>query len=563
MVNSSLIAPMLENFREFPEKTAYILIQDDNREEAVSFETLRRYVRSAAEALAQGGVRKGDIVILALRHSHQLIAAFWAAQFIGATPSIFPYPAPMQNQKTYLDNLANLVQTSGAKATVIMTGLEEYVADMPPETAGRFIMADEAFYSTPASNAPIAPTPAHGEDIAYIQYTSGSTGLQKGVMLSHRAILNFSGSFAQGIGFRDGDIVVNWLPLYHDFGLFAGFVVPLIRRYTTILLSPFKWVRNPRLLLEVITRYKATMCWMPNFGFNHTVRSIPDSRLEGMDLGSLRSMGSGGEPIQYGSLQKFTQYFQPIGFSPSAMTAGYGMAENTLTVSISPPHTSPSIDWIDSRTLARANRAVPAPPESTGALPVVSCGPPVPGVEVRILDEDANILPERHKGQIVIRSDSLFSGYHQRPELTDRVLVDGWYHTGDMGYLADGELCVTGRMKDLIIVGGENIHPEDLEVIAASIPGVQEDRSVAFGVYDEAQGTDRIVMICNVKRTVAESEKAGIEKALRRKIREEMGLTLGEVRLVDNGWIVKTHNGKLARNANREKYLAEIAEKDT
>ncbi len=558
---TSLFEPLRENIEEFPDKTAYILIQDNDIEEQVTFSELNGNIQSAATAMKNAGLCRGDIVILALRHSHQLIASFWAAQYIGATPTIFPYPAPMQNHEKYREKLRNLVNNSGARATVVISGWKDNIEDMDANSH-RLILDEELIRIPDTCDGCIDPDISRGEEIAYIQYTSGSTGLQKGVMLSHRAILNFTASFVEGIDFREGDTVVNWLPLYHDFGLFAGFVVPLICRFTAILLSPFKWVRNPKLLMDVITKFKATMCWMPNFGFNHSVRSIPESRLKGIDLTSLRTMGSGGEPIQFSSQQKFITHFHTAGFRPASMTTGYGMAENTLTVSIGTPNIPPTIDWVDSRSLSQSNKAVPTKPDAVGAIPIASCGPPVPGVEIRIEDKHGNILEQRQKGQIVIRSNSLFSGYHQRPDLTEQVLKDGWYFTGDMGYMASGELYITGRMKDLIIIGGENIHPEDLEAIAASTTGIQADRCVSFGIHDPLQGTEKIILICNLERSVVESEKARIEKALRRKVMEEMGITLGEVLLVNNGWIIKTQNGKLARNANREKYLAQLGNRD-
>lgn len=557
----SIIEPLLENILRFPDRSAYILVQNDNQEDSVTFKELHRNLLSAASALRNAGVGKGDVVILALRHSHQLISAFWGAQYIGAIPSIFPYPAPMQNHDTYGEKLSALIANAGAKAVVIATGWETHVEISGSKNSFPIISDQTLLDAKQVEEIDISADPAQGEEIAYIQYTSGSTGLQKGVLLSHRAILNFTSSFEKGIAFQEGDIVANWLPLYHDFGLFAGFVVPLLRNYLTVLMSPFKWIRNPRLLLDIITRYRVTMCWMPNFGFNHTVRCLPPSRLDGLNLHSLRRLGSGGEPIKLNSLQVFSRHFEASGFNQSAMTAGYGMAENTLTVSISLPDKPPRVDWIDSRVLSRAHRAIPVDPDSTGAIPVVSCGVPVPGVEIKIVDSQNNPLEPRAKGHIIIRSSSLFSGYHKRPDLTEKVLRDEWYQTGDMGYIADGELYITGRKKDLIILGGENIHPEDLEAISGTIPGIQPDRSVAFGVYDSIQGTERIVLISNVERSVKESDKPDIERAIRKKVTAEMGVTLGEVHLVNNGWIIKTHNGKIARHANQKKYLEQLANK--
>ena len=201
-------------------------------------------------------------------------------------------------------------------------------------------------------------------------------------------------------------------------------------------------------------------------------------------------------------------------------------------------------------------RAVPLPAQAPGSLATVSCGVPVAGGEIRILDEEGQPLPERQVGEIIIRTNALFSGYHGQPELTAQVMKDDWFYTGDLGYMAGGHLYICGRKKDMIIVAGRNVYPEDLEAIANMVPGIYSDRAVAFGVFDEQLGSERIVMVCDLKRKAGDAEKIDIERELRRRVHQELDVTLGEVHLVKKGWVVKTINGKIARSANREKYKA-------
>jgi acyl-CoA synthetase (AMP-forming)/AMP-acid ligase II len=396
---------------------------------------------------------------------------------------------------------------------------------------------------------------ASGEQIAYIQYTSGSTGRQKGVMLSHRAILNFIRSYAASLDIRPQDVIVNWPPLYHDLGLFSGIVLPLTTGTPLVLMSPFKWVRNPKALLEAIQRHGGTHCIFPNFGLNHTLRSVKDQDLKELDLSTLRFVGLGGEPILYKSIKDFLDFFKAFGLAATAIKPGYGMAENTLAATVTKIEDEVSVDWVDVRSLYDKRMAVPADSSQMGSIPVVSCGLPLDGVDVSIVNSSKTHLPERSVGEIAIRTGFLFSGYHQNPELTDKVMHDGWYYTGDIGYLAKGHLFVCGRKKDLIIKGGQNIHPEDLENVANSVFGIKPGRAVAFGIDDTRTGSERIVMVCELAAGIRKEERGNLGRELRRRVFHELYVSLSEIRFVESGWIVKTYNGRMVRSANRMKYL--------
>jgi acyl-CoA synthetase (AMP-forming)/AMP-acid ligase II len=406
-------------------------------------------------------------------------------------------------------------------------------------------------------DASLSENYASEEQIAYIQYTSGSAGRQKGVSLSHRAVLNFIQSYAAALEIHPGDVIVNWPPLYHDLGLFSGIVLPLTTGVPLVLMSPFKWVHNPKALLEVIQKHGGTHCIFPNFGLNHTLRSVKDQNLKELDLSTLRFVGVGGEPIHYDSIKDFFDFFKAFGLAATAIKPGYGMAENTLAATVTKIEDEVSIDWIDVRSLYDEKRAVLTDSNQKGSIPVVSCGLPMDGVDVVIVDSSRNRLPERSVGEIAIRTGFLFSGYHQDPELTASVMHDGWYYTGDIGYLAKGHLYVCGRKNDLIIKGGQNIHPEDLETVANSVCGIKPGRAVAFGINDTRTGSEKIVMVCELVTGIGKEERGNIGRELRRRVFHELYVSLSEVRFVESGWIVKTHNGRMVRSANRMKYLKE------
>jgi acyl-CoA synthetase (AMP-forming)/AMP-acid ligase II len=276
-----------------------------------------------------------------------------------------------------------------------------------------------------------------------------------------------------------------------------------------------------------------------------------------LDLSTLRFVGLGGEPILYDSIKDFFDFFKAYGLAATAIKPGYGMAENTLAATVTKMQDKVSVDWVDVRALYDERKAVPADFNRKGSISVVSCGLPLDGVDVVIVDSSRNHLSERSVGEIAIRTGFLFSGYHSNPELTAEVMHDGWYYTGDIGYLAKGHLYVCGRQKDLIIKGGQNIHPEDLETVANSVSGIKPGRAVAFGINDARTGSEKIVMVCEQVTGIDKEERGNIGRELRRCVFHELYVSLSEVHFVESGWIVKTYNGRMVRSANRMKFIKE------
>lgn len=559
---SSLVEPLLERAAFRPDERALVLIDNEGLERPVTVGQLHAEAMSWARALAAAGIDRGEIVILALRHSLDLIAAFWGTLYQGGIPSIFPYLVPMPSPEKFVEQIKTVVSNSGARAVVTLpefrTGLAASLTPLdcrvlsPQELPNREGMPETGHPKSYAS----------GEQIAYLQYTSGTTGMQKGVLLSHRAILNCVQSFARAVAIDGTDVVVNWLPLYHDYGLFAGLVLGLLVGIPTVLMSPFKWVRNPKSLLWAIHHHRGTLSWMPNSAYCHAINNIRPADIVGLDLSSLRCLGSAAEPVMYLTQQRFLDQFGPYGFKETALMTGYGMAENSLAISISAPDRRAPVDWADVNALQKERFARPTRPQEPQSIPFVSCGSAVEGAEIVIVDDGGQPLPERGVGEISIRTKSLFSGYHRRPDLTSKTVRDGWFFTGDLGYLAGGQVYVCGRKKDLIIQAGHNIHPEDLEAVANTVSGVTTGQVVAFGVPDEKLGTEKVVLVCDLRRRVDEAEKLSLERELRHRVHEDLCVTLSEVYLMEKAWIARTHNGKIARRANLEKYLSEHKDAD-
>jgi len=252
--------------------------------------------------------------------------------------------------------------------------------------------------------------------------------------------------------------------------------------------------------------------------------------------------------------------FSVFGVKQAALSTCYAMAENTFAVTQYPVGKSVRVDWVRTSILQKEQQAVMGPAGDAGSTAMVSCGFPISGTEIRVLDSGGELLKERRVGEIAIRSNCMLSGYYHRPDVTQETIQDGWYHTGDMGYLADGELFITGRKKDLIIVGGKNIYPQDLEAIANEIPGIIPGRSAAFGLFDQKLGSENIVMVCELEDgQLSGSERKKSEVELRRRVVQQSEVALSDIQFVERGWLIKTSSGKISRAANREKYLRECA----
>jgi fatty-acyl-CoA synthase len=559
MLNSckSIVEVFIKKTLEHPDRIAIILISDDDSEANISYGQLHSKAISCAQTLQSHGIKKQDIVIICLNHSPELVAAFWGILYAGAIPVISHYPEHVPNRDKFKEQICSLVKNSGARGVIALPDLQIELGDSLRDLNCQAISAIEILTRPDNMDLSVPKDYASGEQIAYIQYTSGSTGRQKGVRLSHRAILNFIQSYSASLDVRPQDVIVNWPPLYHDLGLFSGIVLPLTTGVLLVWMSPFKWVRNPKALLEVIQKHGGTHCIFPNFGLNHTLRSVRNQDLKELDLSSLRFVGLGGEPILYDSIKDFLDFFKAFGLAATAIKPGYGMAENTLAATVTKMEDEVSVDWVDVRSLYDKRKAVPADSNQKGSIPLVSCGLPLDGVDMGIVDSSRNHLSERSVGEIAIRTGFLFNGYHQDPELTANVKHDGWYYTGDIGYLAKGHLYVCGRKNDLIIKGGQNIHPEDLETVANSVSGIRPGRAVAFGIDDTRTGTEKIVMVCELTAGICKEKRGNIGRELRRRVFHELYVSLSEIRFVESGWIVKTYNGRMVRSANRMKYLKE------
>jgi acyl-CoA synthetase (AMP-forming)/AMP-acid ligase II len=554
---STLTNNLLASFKEVPDRVAIRLIADPE-DEAISYEDLVRGSGQYAGILADSGIQSGEVVVIILQHGLDLIHAFFGSILHGAIPSIMPFLTEKLSPEKYRESLTALIQITRPSAIItypeFVTEVELAVA--ASDSVRAVINTSDVPTAFALETGTLSGLNSSPEDIVLLQHSSGTTGLQKGVALSHRAVINQVDSYAKAIDMTPHDVVVSWLPLYHDMGLIAGFILPILLRSTLVLMSPFDWVRAPYKLMTAISKYDGTLTWLPNFAYNFSAQKIRDRDLEGVDLSSWRAVINCSEPMRWASHNMFLERFAPFGFKAKALTTCYAMAENVFAVTQGGIESPVRVDEIDLRAMQEQGRAVPLSGDGP-SFKMLSAGTPIENTRVRVLDQNRKELPDRQIGEIALQSDCMLTGYFNRDDLTERAFHVGWYLTGDLGYLAEGELYVTGRKKEMIIVGGKNIYPQDIEEVAAEVEGVHPGRVVAFGVFNDAAGTEDVAVVAEAD--VVDLEHRGrIARDIRARVNQGSDVALRYVEVVDRMWLQKTSSGKVARNANREKYLEEF-----
>jgi fatty-acyl-CoA synthase len=538
-----------------------VYLQFSGREDlSLTYEQLLRGASAYARTLEQEGVQPGEVIVLILQHGEDLVYSFWGAILQGAIPSIMPFLTEKLSPERYRADLSALVSVTKPAAIVTYPEFEAEVrAALQKGDSVRSVIVTDRIEAQSGIDLPaMAGFQRKPEGIVLLQHSSGTTGLQKGVALSHQAVFNQLNSYRKALSMSDEDVIISWLPLYHDMGLIAGFLMPILTGIPLVLMSPFDWVRAPYKLLQSISKYRGTLTWLPNFAYNFCAQKIRDRHIEGVDLSSLRAVTNCSEPVRWESHLTFYERFKEFGIKLEALQTSYAMAENVFAVTQSQVGSLPVVEEID-REAFMVERVAKSVVDGRPAMKMMSSGKPLENVRVKVLDGNGNELPDRVIGELALRSDCMLTGYFNRPDLTEKAFRDGWYLTGDYGYVSGGEVFVSGRKKDMIIVGGKNIYPQDLESLTYEVPGVHAGRSVAFGMFDEAQGTEEVVIIAEGDSDDRD-EQQKLADAIRLHVTKNSAIALRHVRVVGPKWILKTSSGKTARAANKEKFLKELEE---
>ncbi len=545
---------LIEALNRAPSERPFITFWiDEDERETVTFGEFQRRARCQAALFHNHQVTAGDRVVIIMPQGIASMTAFVGAMMLGAVPAFLAYPNFKVEPSKYRSGLAGVTSNLNAKVVVID---DAFPADMLGYVSlnqqATLLRAGDHRNSDGLPDACIAP-----QNLAFIQHSAGTTGLQKGVALTHGAVLRQLEHLAEALHITSSDSVYSWLPLYHDMGLIACFMLPMVCHLPIVMQSPLDWVMQPEALLQIMTECKCTLAWMPNFAFQFVPRRTPQSRWSQYNLSSVRALINCSEPVRASSTREFQNAFASIGLRKDALQSSYAMAENVFAVTQSAIGCPAAVVCADGSQFRTKHGIVPVPEGTPGSILFQSSGRLLPNNEARIISDAGEPLDNGSVGEILIRSDSLFAGYYNRPDLTSKAIIDAWYHTGDLGFLLDGELYVIGRKKDLIIVGGENLYPQDIEEIVAGHPAIHDGRVVALGIYNSDLGTDDIVIVAEVGREDDLSHSAGIENDLRGLVVAGLGIVAKTIFLKPPRWIVKSTAGKPSRSATREKLLRE------
>ncbi len=468
---------------ERPFVTAWV---NEDEQETVTFAEFRRRARLHAGVLRANGVTGGDRVIIIVPQGILAMTVFVGAMMLGALPALIAYPNDKVEPSKYRFGVAGVTANLKAKVVVID---EEF----PDEILGHVSLGEETSLLRVGNGTGLfgreefLASPDQCDGVAFIQHSAGTTGLQKGVALTHAAVLRQLAHLSEGLKIDSAtDRIYSWLPLYHDMGLIGCFMLPMAYHVPVVMQSPLDWVMHPETMLQVISEHKCTLAWLPNFAFQFVPRRTRPNRRARYDLSSVRIIINSAEPVRTSSMQEFQSAFAATGLKASALQSSYGTAENVLAITLSDIDrpSGPSRIWADGKEFRSSHRVVPVAEGTAGSVCFTSSGRLLPNHEIRIVSDTGAPLGESQAGEILLKSDCLFDGYYNRADLTAKAIVDGWYCTGDLGFRVDEELYVVGRKKDLIIVGGENLYPQDIEEIAASHPAVHDGRVIAMGVFN-------------------------------------------------------------------------------
>lgn len=519
--------------------------------ESFSFEDFQRLSYRAAGWMENAGVGIGDTVILLVRHPALLTIVFWGAVLRGAVPTILAYPNFKMDRKKYAFGLAGVTAKISACLVIVDSEFPPDLSELIDLSGGSSFRGinRQAIEASLPFNSDLRVNPDHP---VLLQHSAGTTGLQKGVMLSHRQVLRQLRKLARHLALNRTDRVASWLPLYHDMGLIACFLLPLVAGLPMVLQTPDDWVLRPLSFLQIVTRFRSTRSWLPNFAFAFLSRSARSAQLQGLDLSSLKSLINCSEPVTDSAMSSFYETFKNHGLSASAMETSYAMAENVFAVTHS-VRGRPTARLAVDRSRLNPGNEICSTSDLGRSLTLVSSGTCLEDTELQVRFLNRR-LAEGEVGEIWVRSNCLFDAYVKSSD-AEKVLEGNWFKTGDVGFLSRGELYVLGRLDDVMIIAGRNVYPTDVEEVVSQHPSIHAGRVVAFGIASRESGTQDLIVIAELNRTSDPVEAVFAEKELREGIVSDLGIAPRLVKVVAPGWIVKSTAGKPSRRATRARFL--------
>ncbi len=527
----------------------FTFICDKGRTESfLSFDALATGVAERASALVSSGVGRGEHVVLVIPERREFVLTFLGALWAGIVPVPVAPPIGIDQLTNYIERSRHIVEASRAR-TLVTTAQIKAVSGSLLSASLREVLSVEELAREPSRPMDLNPSSQHST--AFLQFTSGSTSRPKGVLLTHRNLtVNCHALAKSGLGITPGDVLCSWLPFFHDFGLIGMVLAPIFTGSSAVYLPPLLFLKRPVEWLRAISRHKATVSFAPNFGYGLCAKRV--NNLEGLDLALWRYAGCGAEPIRMSTLRSFSEKFEAAGFSRSALTAGYGMAESTLAVSFDNSDNGPRYDTLDPGKMFGDGHAELV--DHPDAIEVVCCGAPFEGHEAKAVDDSGRTCPDRVIGEILLRGPSVMLGYYDNQAATASTIQDGWLHTGDLGYMVDGRIYITGRKKEIIIVAGANYYPTDIEHAVSKLPQIRTGNVVAFGLTHRDQ--DEALVVC-AETGVPREQYSDLVAQVHSCVAQAIGLEVYDVVLIEAGTLPKTSSGKLQRCDMKAMYLGD------
>ena len=560
-VAETLIDALARHAEELPEREHVRLVDEFESESVLTYGALLDGARRVASGLVRSRLTPGRAVAIMLPTGVDYLRCFLGVQLAGGVPlPIYP-PARLAQLEDHLRRHERILDNADAEWLITFDearGISRLLAARA-DGGCRVTTVRELTVAGESGPEPdlLPPGP---DDIAFLQYTSGSTGQPKGVVLTHRNVLASLEAMAEALSVTPRDVFVSWLPLYHDLGLIACWLGSLVYGFPLVLMSPLTFLARPARWLRAIHRHRGTLSGGPNFGFDLCTRRIADDEIEGLDLSSWRMAFNGAEPVLVDTLTAFGERFAPYGLDFRALAPVYGLAEATLGVAFTPVGRGPLVERVSRNVLERDRRAEPAEPDDEAALQVVSSGVPIPGFEVRTVDDSGRETAERVEGRLQFRGPSTTSGYFRDRTATAALFDGDWLESGDLAYITSGEVFITGRVKDVVIRAGRNLYPYDFERAAGDLEGVRRGCVALFSAHapagTAAAGTERLVAVAETRESEP-GRRAAIRAGLEKLAEERLGQPMDEVVLAPPHTVLKTSSGKIRRRAMAELYETE------
>lgn len=533
-----------------PDRLA-VFLYEEKSEAQITYRGLWQGAMAFAAGLAAAGLSPGQTVAILLPTSKEYLFTFYGTLLAGGIPVPLYPPARLSTIEDHLTRHVGILKSCRAAMMVTIPEAKPIAWLLRAQVESlRAVMVPADF---PESASAFNPVKARPGQTGFLQYTSGSTGQPKGVVLTHANLLANVRAMGKAARATSSDVFVSWLPLYHDMGLIGGCFATMYWSFPLVLMSPLAFLARPSAWLRAIHRHGGTISGGPNFCYELCLRRIPDAELEGLELSSWRFAFNGAEPVSTETMTGFTEKFSKWGFRANAMSPVYGLAEASVGLAFTPSGEPWQVDLLDREVFSSTGEAVSAREDDPAPLKVVACGRPIPDHDLRVVDAAGFELPDRSEGTLQFRGPSATSGYYRNPEAT-RALFDGeWVNTGDRAYLSDGTLYITGREKDIIIRGGRNISPYELEEAVGDIPGVRRGCVAVFGAMDRASGTERIVVLAETRQRDSASDES-IKRRINNLALNLIGAPVDDIVLAPPHTVPKTSSGKIRRVAARDYY---------